>query len=268
MKSYEDLKTLTRHDPILEGNNKSYMVLGYFPRAELEKILPPAMSIPSDELMSEKYPGAKKIPGMHPFMMMFGNCYNVHDVMTEYELRPYREHFPLFPVIYKKGNEEQLCSYIPVMYLDYLLGVIGGMYLGLRKQFHPGMKDVETDESKSFVVKDTLDVSFRKSLADGTRELDPFFIEIFENPAVTISYVGRTYFYKATVYPTQVLDTSHEYEWRYKGSVVKGSEDTTANYCEYRFTTSQAMGYDAYFHPAYEVAASDSQQQQPKASTA
>jgi hypothetical protein len=253
MKTFEDLKNRTPHDAILTGNNSSYMVLGHYPRKELEKILPQGMSIPSDEIMAEKYPTAKKVEGMHPFMMMFSNCNNVHDVMTEIELRSYREHFPLFPVIYTHEAETQLCSYIPVMYLDYLLGVIGGLYLGLRKQFHPGMKDVATDEAKSFFIKDTLDVSFRKTPANGGRELDPFFTQTFVNPTLTLSYLNRTYFYTTNVTPTKVLDTSHAYEWRYRGSVIKSNADTFANYAEYCFTTSQAMRYAAYFHPAYSV---------------
>lgn len=253
MKSFEDLKNRTPHDAILTGNNLSYMALGHYPKEELAKILPPAMSIPSDELMAEKYPTAKKVPGKHPFMMMFSNCNNVHDVMTEMELRSYREHFPLFPVIYTHEEEKILCSYIPVMYLDYLLGVVGGLYLGLRKQFHPGMKDVDTDDSKSFNIEGTLDVKFTKNTANGEREIDPFFTQTFENPTVTVSYLGKTYFYTTTVTPTKVLDTSHEYEWRYKGSVIKSGEDTFANYTEYSFTTSQAMRYEAYFHPKYSV---------------
>jgi hypothetical protein len=268
MKTIGDLKNRTPHDAILEGHNKSYMVLGHYPKEELDKILPPAMSIPSDEQMAEQYPTANKIDGMHPFVMMFSNCYRVHDVMTEIELRPYREHFPLFPVIYTHGKEQHLCSYIPVMYLDYLLGVIGGLYLGLRKQFRPGMKDVETDASKSFVIKSTLDVNFQKGPEDATRELDPLFTEIFENPAVTVSYFGKTYFYTTNVFPSKVLDTTHEYEWCYKGSVIKNSEDTIANYTEYRFTTSQAMRYDAYFHPSYSVKASDSQPEPSSVSAA
>lgn len=251
MQNYEALKNRTPHDDILAGSNVSNMVLAYYPRAALEKILPPAMSIPSDEIMAAKYPTAKKIEGMHPFTMMFSNCNHVHDVMTEWELRPYREHFPLFPVIYRHKGEEQLCSYIPLMYLDYLLGVIGGLYLGLRKQFHPGMKDVKTDTSKSFQIKGILDVSFSKDPTDTVRELDPFFVQTFANPAVTISYIGRTYFYSTPVTPKKVLNTSHELEWHYKGSVIKNSEDTIANYVEYDFTTSQAMLYDAYFHPTY-----------------
>ena len=253
MKTLEDLKNRTPHDAILAGNNISNFVIGYFPKEKLEKILPGAMSIPSDEMMAEKYPSAKQVEGMHPFMMMFSNCHNVHDVMTEMELRSYREHFPMIPVIYTHENEEHLCSYIPVMYLDYLLGVIGGLYLGLRKQFHPGMKDIETDTSKSFAIKDTLDVSFSKDSTHGSRELDPFFTQAFRNPTVTVSYVGQTYFYTTNVFPSKVLDTTHEYEWRYKGAVIKNSENTFANYCEYRFTTSQAMRYQAYFHPAYSV---------------
>lgn len=253
MKTYEDLKNRTPHDAILTGNNSSYMVIGHYPREALEKILPREMSMPPDELMAEKYPTAKQIDGMHPFMMMFSNCNNVHDVMTEMELRSYREHFPLFPVIYTHGKEEHLCSYIPVMYLDYLLGVIGGLYLGLRKQFHPGMKDVETDTSKSFVIKDTLDVSFRKSTTNGSRELDPFFTQTFENPEVTVSYLNQTWFYTTKVYPERVLETSHDYEWCYRGSVIKNNENTFATYSEYSFTTSQAMRYEKYFHPTYSV---------------
>jgi hypothetical protein len=251
MQTLEQLKQRTRHDVMLAGNNSSYLVAGHFPTAELEKILPRKMSIPSDEIMAEKYPTAKQVDGMHPFTMMFSNCNHVHDVMTEWELRPYLEHFPLFPVIYTHKGEEQLCSYIPLMYLDYLLGVIGGTYLGLRKQFHPGMEEINTDTSKAFKIKDTLDVSFSKDPAGTEREIDPFFVQTFKNPAATISYIGKTYFYSTTVTPTKVLNTSHEVVWNYKGTTIKNSEHTSANYTEYEFTTSQAMGYDAYFHPSY-----------------
>ena len=142
---------------------------------------------------------------------------------------------------------------MPVLYLEYLLGVIGGLYLGLRKEFHPGMKDIETDKSKSFVIKGILDASFEKLPASGSRELDPFFTQTLDNPTATVSYLNRTYFYTTKAYPTEVRDTSPVYEWRYKGSVIKNNEGTFANYSEYRFTTSQAMRYDAYFHPTYPV---------------
>jgi len=253
MKDFKALKEHNPHDPILTGDNLSYMATGYFPGEELEKILPRAMSIPSDQVMAEKYPTVKKVKGMHPFLLMFSNCYNVHDVMTEIKLRPYRELMFFFPVIYTHKEEQQLCSYIPVLYLDYFIGVVGGLYLGLRKQYHPKMKDLETDTSKSFIIKDILDASFEKTSTDSTRELDPFFIQIFENPTVTVSYLNRTFFYTTKVYPAKVLDTSHVYEWHYKGSVIKSNENSFANYAEYNFTTSQAMRYKAYFYPKYPV---------------
>ena len=96
-------------------------------------------------------------------------------------------------------------------------------------------------------------MSFSKDPTNSGRELDPFFVQTFVNPAVTIAYLGKTYFYSTTVTPSRVLDTSHEFEWRYKDSVIKNGEDTFANYCEYVFTTSQAMRYEAYFHPSYSV---------------
>jgi hypothetical protein len=253
MQTYEDLKNRTRHDAMLEGNNSSYIVGGHFPKEELEKILPKAMSIPSDEVMANRYPTLEKVDGMHPFLLMFSNCRDVHDVMTEIDLRPYRELMAFVPVIYTHKGEEQLCSYVPVLYLEYLIGVIGGLYLGLRKEFHPRMKDIETETSKSFVINNVLDAKFEKAPADSSREIDPFFKLTLENPTATISYFGQAYFYTTRAHPTKVLDTSAVFEWRYKGSVIKNSEDTFANYSEYHFTTSQAMRYDAYFHPAYTV---------------
>jgi hypothetical protein len=253
MKTFKDLKERTPHDPILTGNNVSYMAVGYYPREELEKFLPRAMSIPSDEVMTEKYPTVKKMEGMHPFTLMFSNCNNVHDVMTEIELRPYKELMFFIPVTYTNKKEERLCSYIPVMYLDYFLGVIGGLYLGLRKEYHPKMIDRKTDTSESFIIKDILDASFRQTSTNSRQELDPFFTQTFENPTVTVSYLGRTYFYTTRVYPAVVLDASPVYEWNYRGSVIKNNEDTFAHYSEYCFTTSQAMRYEKYFHSAASV---------------
>ena len=249
MKTFKDLKERTPHDPILAGNNVSYIAVGYYPREELDRILPGAMSIPSDEIMSRKYPTVKKMEGMHPFTMMFSNCNNVHDVMTEIELRPYKELMFFIPVTYTHKNEEQLCSYIPVMYLEYLLGVIGGLYLGLRKEFHPKMIDRQTDTSESFLIKDILDVSFEQTSTNGREELDPFFTQAFESPTVTVSYLNRTYFYTTKVYPAKVIDAAPVYQWNYKGSVIKNNENSFSHYSEYSFTTSQAMRYEKYFHP-------------------
>ena len=253
MRIYDELRSRTRHDAMLEGNNSSYLVAGHFPREELERILPDSMAIPDDEVMAAGYPTMAAVDGMHPFVLMFSNCSNVHDVFTGRELRPYRELMFFIPVAYRHENEEQLCSYVPVLYLEYLLGVIGGLYLGLRKEFHPGMKDVETATSKSFVIEGILDARFEKAQADATRELDPFFTRTLGNPTVTVSRLRRTRFYTTKVYPTTVLDTSAAFEWHYEGSAITDNDDTFANYAEYRFTTSQAMGYDAYFHPKYAV---------------
>ena len=75
--------------------------------------------------------------GLHPFMLMFSNCRKVHDVMTEIELRSYRELMFFIPVTYRHQDEERMCSFVPVLYLEYLIGVIGGLYLASAST-HPG----------------------------------------------------------------------------------------------------------------------------------
>jgi len=39
MKTLKDLKERTPHDPMLTGNNLSYIAVGYYPREKLEKFL-------------------------------------------------------------------------------------------------------------------------------------------------------------------------------------------------------------------------------------
>ena len=253
MQTLEDLKNHTPHDAMLAGNNSSYLVAGHFPTRALEKILPKGMSIPSEDIIAENYSTVQKIEGMHPFLMMFSNCRNVHDVMTEIELRHYRELMFFIPVIYTHKNEEQHCSYVPVLYLDYLIGVIGGLYLGLRKEFHPGMQDIETGTSKSFVIKDVLNASFQRHPDDERAQLDPFFSQMLLNPTVTLSYLNRVLFYTTKARATKVLGASARVQWKFKGATIEDNEDTFANYAEYAFTTSQAMRYDAYFHPKYAI---------------
>lgn len=248
------MKTSDPHDPFISGNEVSYMAVGYFPREELEKFLPRAMSIPSDEAMNNRYPTVKKIKGMHPFMMQLATCHNVQPLAAKYVLPRYEEHQFFFPVTYTHKNEEQQCTYSPVLYLDYFMGVIGGLTLGLRKQYHPKMKVEETATSKSYVIKGILDARFHQTSTNSRQELDPFFAQMFKNPLVTVSYINRTYFYTQHVYPDKVLDASTDYEWCYKGAVIKNDENTFGNYSEYRFTVSQAMRYDAYFHPTASVA--------------
>ncbi len=247
MQTLAELKNRTRHDVVLRGDNCSYVALGYFPTAALEKILPRGMSVPSPSVMAEHHPTLAPVEGRHPFVLMCSNCRNVHDVFTEIKLRPYRELMAFVPVTYTHGSEQHLCSYVPVLYLEYLIGVVGGLYLGLRKQFRPGMRDEETATTKHFSIEGVLDARFEQA-GKGTGELHPFFAEALGHPTLTLSYFGRTRFYTTTVTTSRVLDAGANFEWHFKGSHLQSDETSVANYAEYHFTTSQAMSYRTYFH--------------------
>ena len=84
------------------------------------------------------------IDGMHPFMLSFCHGADIHDVFTGIDVPEQEELMFVFPVYYK----EQVCSFIPVLYLDSLMGVVGGLYYGLRKEYHPEMQVEQTDTSK------------------------------------------------------------------------------------------------------------------------
>ncbi len=241
------------HDPVITGLYLDYMAVGYFPREEVEKFLPRAMSIPSDKIMAEKYPTVKKIEGMHPFMLQLATVTNGCIVINNQESPPYPSYEEImfyFPVIYTHRKEEQLCSYVPVLYLDYLIGVLfGNLCFGFRKEYHPKMIAEETDRSKNCIIKDIINMSFQKTSTNKRQELDPFFVQMFDNPTVTVSYLNQAYFYHTKVFSiAEVLDTSPIYEWNYKGSVIKNNQNTFGNYSEFTFTLSKVMRYNAFFN--------------------
>jgi hypothetical protein len=251
MKKFISFMKQSPHDPILTGIYHANMAVAYFPREELEKFLPRTMSIPPDKVMAEKYPTVKKIEGMHPFLLQGSKGNNVHPLNSDFDSPSYEEIMFYFPVIYTHKKEQQLCSYVPVLYLDYLFGVfIGNLYWGFRKEYHPGMIIEQTDALKKYTVKDIIHVSFPQTSKNSRQELDPFFAQTFKNPTVTVSYLNQTYFYNTKVFSfTKVLDTSPVYEWNYKGSVIRNNKDTFGNYSEFTFTISKSMRYKAYFHP-------------------
>ena len=257
MLTWKELRSLTLHDPFVVGDNKSFLASGYFPVDGLQRILPERMSIPSDKVMDETYPSVKKVAGKHPFLLMFSNCYNVHDVATEINLRKYLELNFFFPVIYTHTDgDTHLCSFMPLLYLDYLLGVIGGLYLALRKEFHPKLTYQETETSSSFVIENIIRGDFDTPSKEVEQALDPFFVQIFKYPTLTYSYFRRYLFYTTTVTWSKAYPTAGTYEWNYKGNVLRNDENTVANYAEYHFGCSRVMNHTKYFYPKYTIPAS------------
>ena len=57
----------------------------------------------------------------------------------------------VFPVMYEHDDSgKHLVSYIPVLYLNSTLGVIGGLTFGMRKEYKPSMVADEFENGKSW----------------------------------------------------------------------------------------------------------------------
>ena len=254
--SYKEFRKLTPHDTFMSGDNLSYFVGGYFPKADLMRILRRGMSIPSDEVIAREFPTVRQRKGMIPFLTLYSRCKNVREHAFDVTVRPYLEVNFFFPVTYSRNGrgQERLCSFMPLLYLDRLFHTIGGCMLGLRKEFHPKLKFAEDDTSCSFRIPNILNASFPDSSMEEAEEIDPFFAQIFTKPTLTYSYFHRTDFYTTQVFNTKkIYKASADIEWNYKGTVIKSDEHTFCNLAEYRFTCSRAMSYRRYFHPKYPV---------------
>ena len=128
---------LNPFDPIVVGNNTCYMATGYYPKEDLQRVLPDRMTIPSNDQMRILYPETELIEGQHPFMLSFCHGSNVHDIHTKIPVPEQEELMFIIPILY---DNKHMCSYPPVLYLNSYLGVVGGKYYGLRKEYHPEMK--------------------------------------------------------------------------------------------------------------------------------
>ena len=254
MMSYKEFRTTTPHDPFMSGDNLSYFVGGYFPNADLMRILRRGMSIPSDEVIAEAFPSVKQRKGLIPFLTLYSRCNNVREHIFDVTVRPYLEINFFFPVIYTGKGEKRLCAFMPLLYLDRLFHTLGGCLLGLRKQFHPNLKFTETDTDCAFNIPNILSARFPDSAMEETEEIDPFFTQIFTKPTLTYSYFHQIDFYTTKVFDfRKVQKASADIQWHYKETVVKSDEHTFCNFADYSFTVSRAMSYQKYFHPKYPV---------------
>ncbi len=240
-----------KYEVLLEGNNDCYMIQAYFPTETLNDMLPNHLTIPDAATMQTHYPDTELKDGEHPFLASFSHGSNIHDIITKQNVPEQEEIMFLFPVIYTHDDgTEYLCSYSPVLYLDSFMGVIGGLFYGLRKEYHPDMEHGEySTTSKWWSLEGIFDASFEQ-IGEDEEQLPKFFEQIFSAPNVTLSYpqpFETMIFYQSKVYPNIVRKASETFYWNYKETTVQHGEDTLSVYANYFFTMSKPMSGKNYF---------------------
>lgn len=228
------------------------MAQAYFPRSLLETILPGHLSIPDDETMSRYYPETELRTDGLPFLLSFCHGSGIHDVHTKVNVPDQQEIMCVLPVTYTHGDGSRyLGSYVPVLYLDSLLGVLGGLYFGLRKEFHRGMQHGESaGNSRWWRVENIIDASFEAQVDEDEDKLPQFYEQMFCNPFITVSYplpLTKMRFYQARVSPTIVRAARQTFYWNYKGETVRNTDSGSAVFTEYSFSMSRPMSNKKFF---------------------
>jgi len=248
----------TPFHPFVVGENNCQLIQAYFPKDALEELLPNQLSIPNDVTMAKYYPDTLLKPEAHPFLMAFCHGSKIHDVDTNMYVPEQEEVMFMFPVVTRNDNlDYHLCSYVPVLYLDSFIGVLGGLVFGLRKEYHPAMKHGKSKAARFWRLEGTFNASFEIQHENGDLEQLPHFMEqTYLNPFVTVSYpmpFAKTAFYHARVYPRTIISTTEEFHWNYKGTVVSQSDDTQSVYVDYGFTMSKPMTAREFWKVQYVV---------------
>jgi hypothetical protein len=158
----------------------------------------------------------------------------------------------VFPVTYTHDDgATHLSSYVPVLYLDSLLGMVGGLYFGLRKEYHSGMEYGEhAANARWWSVEGILDASFETRTDEDMEKLPHFYGQTFSNPFVTVSYplpFSKMMFYQARMLPSIVRRASERFYWNYKGETVKNGDGNMAVFSEYSFAMSRPTNRKKFF---------------------
>jgi hypothetical protein len=235
----------------LEGNNDCYMMQTYFPKAVLEEMLPKDLALPKDVDMKLYYPETELKEDFHPFIASFCHGSDIHDVLTKQSVPEQEELMFLFPVVYTHDEETKyMCSYSPVLYLDSRLGVAGGLYYGLRKEYRSDMEYGKPSQtSKWWRIEDVLEASFKQN-GEETSDLPQFFKQILSSPFVTVSYpqpIAKMVFYQSKVYPEIVKKADGLFRWNYEGAEISHENDVLSAYSKYFFTMSKPMNANEFF---------------------
>ncbi len=259
--SYSDSDTATGESDVngtvpdleyfLEGNNNCYMMQAYFPKDILAEMLPEKLTLPEDVDMKAYYPETELRNETLPFIASFCHGSEIHDILTNKSVPEQEELMFLFPVVYThEDGTKYMCSYSPVLYLNSRLGVAGGLYYGLRKEYHSEMKYEEpTPTSKWWDIEDILYASFEQK-GEELKELPQFFRQILSSPFVTMSYpqpIVSMVFYQSKVYPETVRQADGTFRWSYEGAEISHENDVPSAYSRYFFTMSKPMNARKFF---------------------
>jgi hypothetical protein len=238
--------------PFVGGDNDCFMIQAYFPREALQEMLPPGLTIPDASVMEASFPDVAFRAESHPFMLSFCHGSNIHDVLTRLDVPVQEEIMFVFPVEYTDdAGHAHLCSYVPVLYLDSLVGVLGGLFFGLRKEWHAYLQHGQEDDgNRWWSISELVDASFELQPGDEAARLPHFMEQTFANPFVTLSYpqpVPRLLFYQARIYPDAVRRASAAFYWHYRGTTISEHEGTSSVQADYHFTMSLPETGSKYF---------------------
>jgi len=247
---------------LLRGQNSCGIARGYFPKPQLDDLLPDNLSIPDAATMATYYPDTPLTADTHPFMLLFCQGTEIRDVFTNWNVPEQQELLAIFPVVYQHRGTTHLVSYIPVLYLDSFLGTLGGLFYGLRKEYHPDMTyGKENNDSVGSnvvsrnrwwdlegIVEASFDIEGEEQSATA---LPQFFVQTYDNPFVSLSYrlpTKNLVFHKWSVEAGTWRAATASYRWIYKGATVVEEETTMlAAEFEYPFKMSWPMLANTYF---------------------
>lgn len=202
--------------------------------------------------MHEHYPDIELKADTHPFLMFFCHGRNIHDIYTNIDFPEQEELLFAFPVMYSHDDGNMyLSSYVPVLYLDSFMGVVGGLIYGLRKEFHARMQHEETESSYWWKIDGIIDAAFEKHTEQKMTSYPQFVEQTLAHPFITRSYpapLAKLYVYNLDFYPSKILKASESFTWHYEGATLQNSEDTWSLYSEYHFSMSRPMRAKRYFN--------------------
>mmetsp|Transcript_24356 Transcript_24356/g.41684 ORF Transcript_24356/g.41684 Transcript_24356/m.41684 type:complete len:306 (+) Transcript_24356:163-1080(+) len=241
--------------PLVVGDNICYMAIGYMEESKMQLLLPASLTLiplnAREEMFGLKSKRTQQDDHMYPILLSFCHGKDIHDIFSEVNVPEQEEIMIVIPALYKNksSGNTHVCSFLPVLYLDSILGVLGGVVsYGMRKQYHPssgigGWFEVaeEKNDNKMWHIKNVIHSNFtHQPSSKQMAQLPKFFSAVFRLPFITVSYFGKYFSYHAEIQTKTIHKAvAKDLSWIYKGAAVTTAINSV--YVEYTFAMSDAL---------------------------
>eukprot|EP00811_Abedinium_folium_P002510 NODE_12304_length_1233_cov_4.316456.p1 GENE.NODE_12304_length_1233_cov_4.316456~~NODE_12304_length_1233_cov_4.316456.p1 ORF type:complete len:265 (+),score=53.16 NODE_12304_length_1233_cov_4.316456:72-866(+) len=239
---------MNRGSPDVAGHNECYLRIYLISRTSAHSLLPPPLELPSPAAARRAAAGyGAEVEGAdfehwHPVTITFCEGSNIRDVITEFVIPPQEEVMVVVPVVY--GGHE--FNFLPGLFLNSSLGVLGGLNFGMRKHWY-SMAVERAEGQKRMSSAGLFNVSFRHD-SNKLPTTPDLVWRIWGGPlpSISMSYFGRLWCWHSELSEVTTFQATATTSLQWHPLAVAEEEPRQAVFVSYDFRITSPVDCEHY----------------------